>query len=305
MMTNNTLRDLAVALGLAGTACLAQAQADYSFYGVADFLRIGDQQLLLKYLPAGGFLIVQPGEENTLWPDYDFDIGFWPNDWSLIDAADVTGDRRADVILRRPDGFINVQLSRSDGAGYISSGWTFIPPEWKALSTGDYNGDGFADVLLRSDDGWVTNWLGTASGELSNNGANTALFFDASWNVVGTGDFNGDGRDDLLLRNTDGWITNWLATAQGGFTNNGANTSMFLAREWSITSIGDFNGDGKDDLLLRRNDGWLTDWLGTANGSFTTDGNFTTFVATNWANQDNLVVDPRVYGDPGFGAWDY
>ena len=119
--------------------------------------------------------------------------------------------------------------------------------------------------------------------------------------MVGTGDFNGDGRDDLLLRNKDGWITNWLATENGGFANNGANATTLLTTDWFVNSIGDFNGDGKDDLLLRRSDGWVTDWLGTANGSFANNGAaFTTWVALEWQIQDNLVWEW-----PGFGAWDY
>jgi hypothetical protein len=33
----------------------------------------------------------------------------------------------------------------------------------------------------------------------------------ADWHVVGTGDFNGDGLTDILWRNDDGSITDWLA----------------------------------------------------------------------------------------------
>jgi hypothetical protein len=45
----------------------------------------------------------------------------------------------------------------------------------------------------------------------------------------------------------------------------------------------------------------VTDWLGTANGSFVNNGaNFTTFVSLEWHIQDNLVWEW-----PGFGAWDY
>lgn len=39
-----------------------------------------------------------------------------------------------------------------------------------------------------------------------------------------------------------------------------------------MISVGDFNGDGKDDILWRQDGtGHLLDWLGTANGGFVTN----------------------------------
>ena len=77
----------------------------------------------------------------------------------------------------------------------------------------------------------VISAIGNANnnGGFANNGANASLFFSTDWKVAGTGDFNGDGRDDLLLRNDSGWLTNWLGNANGGFTNNGANSVTELS----------------------------------------------------------------------------
>ena len=38
--------------------------------------------------------------------------------------------------------------------------------------------------------------------------------------VANSGDFNGDGRDDILLRHDNGTMTNWLGQANGGFFSN-------------------------------------------------------------------------------------
>ena len=88
--------------------------------------------------------------------------------------------------------------------------------------------------MLRSDAGWVTDWLGTASGGFTNNGSNTALFFQPDWKIASIADFNGDGRDDLLLRSDAGWTTDWLGTASGSFTGNSANFSAFIASNWIV-----------------------------------------------------------------------
>jgi len=45
----------------------------------------------------------------------------------------------------------------------------------------------------------------------------------AGWQIAGTGDFNGDGRSDILARNTDGTITDWLGQADGS-DNGGTRT---------------------------------------------------------------------------------
>ena len=38
---------------------------------------------------------------------------------------------------------------------------------------------------------------------------------------------------------------------------------------WQVAGVGDFNGDGHDDMLLRHMSGTLTDQLGNGNGGFT------------------------------------
>ena len=68
------------------------------------------------------------------------------------------------------------------------------------------------------------------------------------------GDFNGDGKDDVLLRHEDGrWhyypMDGRNVLAGSGFANLTRN------RAWQIAGVGDFDGDGKDDVLLRKTDG--------------------------------------------------
>lgn len=66
-------------------------------------------------------------------------------------------------------------------------------------------------------------------------------------------DFNGDGRDDLILQFANsGEVIGWLGQANGGFAYNQASG----VDPWAtglMVGVGDMNGDGRSDTL------WLTD----------------------------------------------
>ena len=147
----------------------------------------------------------------------------------------------------------------------------------------DFNGDGKSDVLWRSDGGTVTDWLGQANGALAGNGNNLNVAISSNWHIAGTGDFNGDGKADVLWRADDGTVTDWLGQANGGLAGNGSNFNVNISSNWQVAGTGDFNGDGKADFLWRADDGTVTDWLGQANGGFTGNGsNFNVNISSNW-----------------------
>jgi hypothetical protein len=192
--------------------------------------------------------------------------------------------RLVQVLITGPVGPGYKTTYQYDGADNRSNVTVFASWTAKSWYAGDFNGDGRSDSLFRDNLGNITDWLGTSAGGFSNNNANAAVYISPDWVIVGVGDFNGDGRSDILFRNyASGWLTEWLGTASGGFINNGSNATVAITSDWKIVGIADFNGDGKSDILWRRDDGWLTDWLGTSSGGFTANGaNLSTLVAPDW-----------------------
>jgi hypothetical protein len=99
--------------------------------------------------------------------------------------------------------------------------------------------------------------------------------------VAGVGDFNGDGKSDILWMNGNR-VTDWLGTSTGGFAGNAAHSNNFVAAGWHVAGIGDFNGDGISDILWQ-NGNRVTDWLGTSNGNFTGNAaNSNSYLAAGW-----------------------
>jgi hypothetical protein len=76
---------------------------------------------------------------------------------------------------------------------------------------------------------------------------------------VGTGDFDGDGKYDILWQDTSGNVVVWLMN--GAQVVQAANVGNAPPTVWSITETGDYNGDGKSDILWRDTSGNVSVWF--------------------------------------------
>ncbi|MBY8880211.1 FG-GAP repeat domain-containing protein [Actinacidiphila acidipaludis] len=122
----------------------------------------------------------------------------------------------------------------------------------------------------------------------------------AGWSIynslVGAGDLNGDGRADLLARDTSGVL--WL------YPGTSSATAPFAARVkigagWNaynpLAGTGDLTGDGRADLLATDASGAL--WLYQGTGSAAAPFARPTKVGTGWGVYDALVVPGDLTGD--------
>ena len=132
---------------------------------------------------------------------------------------------------------------------------------WTIQRVGDFDGDGHADILWRHVSGQLAIWFkGDIAGAAYPGYHNYPWPVDLAWQVQGVGDFNGDGRADIVWRHTNGQPAIWFM--DGGIrvdeTNPGGQDPSLY---WKIQAVGDVDGDRRADILWRAADGTLAIWF--------------------------------------------
>jgi FG-GAP-like repeat len=170
---------------------------------------------------------------------------------------------------------------------------------------GDLNGDGKADLAAVDASGALYVYPGKAyvypgTGTRSKAVFGTRFKVGTGWgkftSIIRHGDFNGDGKQDVLTRSTNGDLSFYAGTATApGIVKNGTAAGTRWNTFTSITGAGDLNSDGKDDLLAQATTGDLFLYTGTGNPSvpFSAHG---TKVGTGWKG-DLLTAVGDITGD--------
>jgi Salmonella virulence plasmid 65kDa B protein/Insecticide toxin TcdB middle/N-terminal region/FG-GAP-like repeat len=173
-------------------------------------------------------------------------------------TGDFNGDGKTDYLLLWHNYQI-VFLSNGDGTfsrrdSDIQSDFGAPVSQSYVELTGDFNGDGKTDYLLLWHNYQIV-FLSNGDGTFSRRDSNIQSDFGAPVSqayVPLTGDFNGDGKTDYLLLWHQYQIV-FLSNGDGTFTRQDTNIQSDFGAPVSQsydTLSGDFNGDGKTDLLL-------------------------------------------------------
>lgn len=183
---------------------------------------------------------------------------------SSIAVADFNRDGIPDLALVIPDGSVGIFLGNGDGT--FQAGQTYlVKAAHGPLAVGDFNGDGLLDLAVlrsvgsNSAEGTVSILLGNGDGTFQEAGSFAA---GLGLKFLTVGDFNGDGKDDLVTTNFayDFNIRPYrhqvVESDVHVFSSNGDGTFQ-PAQTYPITSgypiavaVGDFNRDGIPDLLV-------------------------------------------------------
>lgn len=267
--------------------------------GVGDFSNDGRTDLLIRH-PNGLLSVYLIKSDQSGFPfEYSSYNAYVPNDWSVAGTGDFNGDGHDDIIWRNANGAFSEWLAQPVGFGvnFVSNhenASTVMPQDWHVAGTGDFDGDGRDDVLWRHESGLVNNWLSQPDSSFKSN-ANLWINPGVDWKVAGIGDFNGDGRADIIWRNDNGAFSEWLAQANGSFMSNHDKASSMVPLDWHVAGTGDYDGDGRDDVLWRHDAGGITGWLAQPDGGFVSSNSW-------FYEPPHFAIQPN---PSGAGLWDY
>lgn len=278
-------------------------RGDFDGNGISDILF---QNLADSANPLGAWM----NADKTQWNGA---LGPAPkSDWTVYGAYDFTGSGVCDIMFRskRADTQYAVgYYEDGDVTQFRTMGWG-VTAEWELADVGDFNGSGRADILWKnSSNGYLGLWMDGTDQWVALPASNLG----SGQSLIGMGDVNGDGKDDILI-NSNGVLGYWDITGILDDTSSTPEWNAFgihVGNEWETIGCADFDGNGKADIVLwRDSDGYVgtymncdvNDFRGIYPGASKDEWGLPGFGDYNGDGCDDVLV--RNLASGALGYWD-
>jgi hypothetical protein len=158
--------------------------------------------------------------------------------------ADFNGDGRADVATTNSDG-ISILFGNGDGTFQSADSYD-TGQSIQSVVVANFNQDTLPDIAAAALSGPPQILLGTGGGKFALSQTVSSPSGTVPPNVL-TGDFDGDGKPDLLFSGTGDNVVVLYGNGDGTFSAPA--TSSFTVVGFGSTAAGDFNHDGRTDIV--------------------------------------------------------
>ncbi|WP_158621241.1 protease pro-enzyme activation domain-containing protein [Dyella dinghuensis] len=236
---------------------------------------------------------------------------------SMHTPGDFNGDGTSDILWFNPWlsqiglwSMTATESSNLDGGGVTRDALSTynITPGYFVGAVGDFNNDGFADLVFTSANRDLYMWTNNQHGGWTSTYIGT---YPSQWQLIGAGDVNGDGDDDLLWLNPSACeFAYW--TMQGA-TRIGSKIIPVACGYYPI-SIGYYTSSNRLSILWTSaaNDLYMWDSNGSSNGTGFNAYDLTSYLPANsqimsigggyqGQNIGVRVYIPGMYGTQGQG----
>jgi hypothetical protein len=185
--------------------------------------------------------------------------------------VDLDGDGDLDVVISN-DAPSPKLVYLNDGAGHFTVGSTYDKPEWQMrnATVADMNGDGKPDIIaaIRTGGRPGNNYICLNRGGGKFDAACTAFSHESSTTITAA-DFNGDGFVDLLVPHRDGGQSRLYFGAKNVDLSRMRSVPFGPAdAAIRIAEAGDFDGDGRLDVVAIDEAKGIAIYFGNGDGTF-------------------------------------
>jgi hypothetical protein len=185
---------------------------------VGSFIGNGKQQALLYDRNGGAAAVI--GFDSTGKVNVDPTTVGWRTSWDIIVVGDFIGNGKDQVLL------YDRSAGQADVVGFDSNGKV---------------------NLDTTNSGWRTSWNLITAGNFVGNGRSQIVLYDRNAGHADVVGFNNAGKEVGLDTGNDGWLTEWDVMLTGSFLGNGRNQILLYDRTGGQIDVVGFDNNGKSN----------------------------------------------------------
>jgi hypothetical protein len=135
-------------------------------------------------------------------------------------------------------------------------------------SNADFNGDGRDDIVTFNQGSAADVYVALSNGAgFAGTSVKWQEFFSPAGETPLTGDFDGDGKDDIVTFTQGSLADVYVALSTGAGFGGGAKWHDFFSISGEVPAVGDVNGDGRDDIITFTRNAAADVYVALSNGS--------------------------------------